>query len=79
MKKLTTAQRRVLRRMARSDMMIATGYALGLPQQYRHDHRIESKLIRKGCAVYEMRKRGYGLTWRVWVTDKGFAALDGAE
>jgi hypothetical protein len=76
--KLTTAQRRVLLRMARSDEMIATGHAWGLPRQYRHDRRIEGKLIRKGCAVYEMRTRGYGYMWRVWLTAKGYAMLDGA-
>lgn len=79
MKKLTTAQRRVLQRMARSDVLVADGNAFGLPRQYSDDRRIEKKLIRKKCAVYEMRSQGYGYNWRVWVTDKGFAALEGAE
>lgn len=76
-RKLTPAQRRVLRQIvAEADNVMAGYYGFYTMQTIRRSERgIRRKLTRRGFAVDEFRQVGHGYFCTVWPTPKGLAAL----
>lgn len=70
-RKLTKAQRRVLRRM------VDNGDGWSSRLRFRSDGEIERKLLRRGYVQYGPVPIGYSYGWNAWLTLKGRAALDG--
>ena len=77
MKKLTKAQRRVLRQVTKeAEARIWLSFSNYYPM-YRCDINIARKLLKRGYLVHECRPVGSGWSWRLWPTTKGYAALNG--
>lgn len=74
MKKLTKAQRRILQEITQEAEAEWSGM-FARKEHRRGDINIARKLARRGYLVYEGRAHGYGWTWRLWPTAKGYAVL----
>ena len=70
MKKLPSAQRRILRRVAKTENQ---GF-IWFKCTYRHDMEIFRKLERRGYVAREVRKHGRGWIQDEYLTPKGWAA-----
>lgn len=77
-RKLTPAQRRVLRQVvADADDVMSGGYGFYARRTgYRSEIGIRRKLTQRGYAVHEFRQVGDGYFCTVWPTPKGLAALE---
>ncbi|MBK8129424.1 MAG: hypothetical protein IPK53_11095 [bacterium] len=77
-RKLTPAQRRVLRQIVvDADDVMAGGYGFYARRTgYRSERSIRRKLTRRGYAVHEFRRVGNNMhLLTIWPTPKGLVAL----
>lgn len=75
MKRLPPAQLRVLRAIAKSEVLTALyGIWFVWRPLYRHDGQIFRKLVKRGYLATQVVQRGYGWVIAESVTDKGWRA-----